>query len=451
MTQASASLLGSLFGSDGAAEMFGDRGRLQGMLDFEAALAAVQGRLGVIPASAAPAIAAKAHSKLFDLDDLARATRLAGNPAIPMVKRLTALVGADDADAARFVHWGATSQDAMDTGLVLQLRAFVGLLEGELARLAAALIALARSHRATPMVGRTWLQHALPITFGLKVAGWLDAIERHRQRLSELKPRLLVLQLGGAAGTLASLGGRGREVAQALGDELHLGVPDLPWHGARDRVTECAAYLGLITGTLGKMARDWSLMMQTEVGEVLEPGGPGRGGSSTMPHKRNPVAAAAVLAAATRAPPLVATLLAAMVQEHERGLGGWHAEWETLPELAQLAAGALRWTTETVEGLEVNEARMRSNLNATDGLVLAEAVQMALAAKIGRLQAHDLVESACRQAVEEGRHLKDVLASEPEVAAHLPAADLDRLFDPLNYVGEAIGLVDQMLAARVRP
>ena len=384
------------------------------MLDFEAALARAQARLGVIPAAAAPAIAARAEAELFDVAAIGRAAARAGNPAIPLVRRLTALVAEHDEPAARFVHWGATSQDAMDTGLVLQLRAFLGPLEADLGRLAAGLARLAEEHRDTAMVGRTWLQQALPTTFGLKAAGWLDAVGRHRQRLAELRPRLLVVQLGGAAGTLASLGGRGLEVADALAGELGLAAPALPWHGARDRVAELAAWLGLLVGTLGKVARDWSLMTQTEVGEVLEPAGEGRGGSSTMPHKRNPVAAAAVLAAAVRAPGLVATMLSAMVQEHERGLGGWHAEWETLPELAVLAAGALRQAAETVEGLEVDRGRMRANLGLTRGLIMAEAVQMALGgearpaagARAGRagLQARGGGRAGARRRPGRGRH-----------------------------------------------
>lgn len=441
-------LLGGLFGTDEAAAAFADTARLQGMLDFEAGLAAAQARLGMIPANAAPAIAARARAGLFDLAALGRATALAGNPAIPMVKRLTALVAEADPEAARYVHWGATSQDAMDTGLVLQLRAFLGPFAADLDRLAAALAALAESHRRTPMVGRTWLQHALPVTFGLKAAGWLDAVQRHRQRLDELRPRLFVVQLGGAAGTLASLGERGVALMQALAEDLELGTPALPWHGTRDRVAELATFLGLVAGTLGKIARDLSLMMQTETGEAFEPAAEGRGGSSTMPHKRNPVAAAAVLAAAVRAPHLVATLLAAMVQEHERGLGGWHAEWEALPELAGLAAGALRWTAETIEGLEVDTARMRANLDATRGLIMAEAVQMALAGAIGRGAAHALLERVSKGALAEGRHLKDALLAEPEVAAHLPPAELDRLLDPLRYTGVAQALIDRTLAAR---
>jgi 3-carboxy-cis,cis-muconate cycloisomerase len=440
-------LLAHLFDPADAGRFFDNRARLQGMLDFEAALARAQAALGVIPREAAEPIAAGCRADLFDLDALARGTALGGNPAIPMVKRLTALVAESDGEAARFVHWGATSQDPMDTGLVLQLRSFIVLLESDLESLSAALADVVERHRHTGMVGRTWLQQALPTTFGLKAAGWLDAVLRHRARLAELKPRLLVIQLGGAAGTLASLGDRGIEVAEAMAAGLDLACPALPWHGARDRVAELATFLGLLIGSLGKMARDWSLLMQTEIGEVLEPAAAGKGGSSTMPHKRNPVAAAVVLSAATRAPALVATMLAGMVQEHERGLGGWHAEWETLPGLAVLASGALRTTLETVRGFYVDQGRMRANLDLTRGLIMAEAVQMALGARIGRQQAHGLIERASKRAVAEGRHLKDVLLAEPEITAHLGAADLDRLLDPLTYTGTAQAMIDRALAA----
>jgi 3-carboxy-cis,cis-muconate cycloisomerase len=364
------------------------------------------------------------------------------------VTRLAALVAAEDAEAARYVHWGATSQDAMDTGFVLQLRGFLAGLEGDLRRLAVALARLAETHRGTALAGRTWLQHALPVTLGLKAAGWLDATGRHRTRLSEVASRALVLQFGGAAGTLAALGERGLEVAEALAGELSLPLPALPWHAHRDRMAEVATGLGLLVGTLGKIARDVSLLMQTEVAEAFEPGGAGRGGSSTMPHKRNPVAAAVVLAAALRAPGLVATLLSAMVQEHERGLGGWHAEWETLPALCALGAGALRQTLETIEGLELDPARMRANLEATHGQILAEAVTMALGSRIGRLAAHELVEHACRHAAATRRHLGAVLAEDPAVTAHLTRADLDRLLDPCQYVGVATALVDRVLGDR---
>jgi 3-carboxy-cis,cis-muconate cycloisomerase len=447
-TGSSSELLGSLFGSAEASALFTDRARIQGILDFEAALARAEAQRGAIPAAAAPAIAGKCRAELFSIADLARPTARAGIPVIPIVARLTALVAADDPEAARYVHWGATSQDAMDTGLVLQLRRFLALLETDLARFAAALARLAEAHKTTPLVGRTWLQHATPVTVGLKAAGWLDAVERHRTRLAEVRARALVLQFGGAAGTLAALGDCGLEVAEALAAELSLALPALPWHAHRDRVVEVATAVGLLVGTLGKIARDLSLLMQTDVAEAFEPAGEGRGGSSTMPHKRNPVTAAVVLAAATRAPGLVATLLSAMVQEHERGLGGWHAEWETLPALCVLAAGALRQMTETIEGLELDPARMRENLETTQGQILAEAVTMALGSRIGRLAAHELVEHACHRAAATRRHLKEVLAEDPVATRHLTPADLDRLFDPLNYIGSAAAFVDRVLKSR---
>lgn len=439
-------LLRPLLGSSEAAAMFADRARVQGMLDFEAALARAEARLDIIPAAAAPTIVKACRAELFDVSKLAVATTRAGNPAIPLVKQLTALVAAESAEAARYVHWGATSQDAMDTGLVLQLRSLLALIDRDLARLAGALARLADIHRKTPAVGRTWMQHALPITFGLRVAGWLDAIDRHRQRLAQLRPRVLTLQFGGAAGTLAALGEQGLSVAEALAKELDLALPMLPWHANRDRIVEVAAVLGLIVGTLGKMARDVSLLTLNEIGEAAEPADDGRGGSSTMPHKHNPVTAAIVLAAAVRAPGLVATMMVASVQEQERGLGGWHAEWETLPELCMLAAGALRQMTETIGGLKVDASRMRANLDLTHGLILAEAVMMALGDRIGRLAAHDLVEEGCRRAIAERRHLKDVLAKDPRISRHLGADDLDRLFDPLGYVGMASRFVDRVLA-----
>ena len=446
----SSELLARLFGSAEMTELFGDRARLQGMLEFEAALARAEARVGVIPNQAAAPIGNRCRAELFDVESLAEATARAGNPAIPVVKALIGLVAADDSKAARYVHFGATSQDAMDTGLVLQLRRFCSLLEADLDRLSAALARVAEAHKTTPLVGRTLLQHASPVTLGLKAAGWLDAVERHRTRLAEVRTRALVLQLGGAAGTLAALGHRGLEVARALSDELNLALPLVPWHAHRDRLAELAAFLGLLIGTLGKIGRDLSLLMQTEVAEAFEPEGEGRGGSSTMPHKRNPLTAAVVLAAAARAPGLVATLLSSMVQEHERGLGGWHAEWETLPELCVLAAGALRQTAETIDGLELDPARMRANLDATQGQIMAEALMVALLPHIGRLQAHEIVERGSRRAAETGRHLKAVLAEEPAVTQHLSPADLDALFEPLNYLGQATAFVDRVLGARRR-
>jgi 3-carboxy-cis,cis-muconate cycloisomerase len=428
--------------------IFSDRGRLQGILDFEAALAAAEARAGVIPESAAPAIASQCRAELLDIEALEGASALAGNSAIPVIKELTARVASVDPEAQRFVHWGATSQDAMDTGLVLQLREALRIIEKALAGLSDELAHMARVHRLTPMAGRTWLQQAAPTTFGLKVAGWLSAVERHRARLTAMRPRVLVLQFGGAVGTLASLGDRGLAVATALADELKLPLPDLPWHSERDRLAEVATMFGLVVGSLGKIARDISLMAQSEVAELSEPFNPGRGGSSTMPHKRNPMGCAVVLAAALRMPALVSTMLSAMVQEHERGLGGWQAEWDTLPEICTLTAGAISHMTQAIAGLKVDTARMDCNLKLGQGLVFAEAVRMALAARMSRDAAHELVAGACRNAIEQDRLLLDVLADDEQVSTHLSRAELTKLFQPAAYLGMAEVFVDRALLAK---
>lgn len=299
-------------------DIFSDQGRVQGMLDFEAALARAQAGLGVIPGDAVADIVAACDARLYDFDALAEAIGNAGNSAIPLVKALGQQIAGRNPSAERYVHLGATSQDVMDSGLVLQLRAAVTLLEKDLSLLADALAQQAQRHAAVPMSGRTWLQQATPVTLGAKIAGWLGAITRHRQRLNEIKPRLLCVQFGGASGSLAALGEMAFPVAEALARELKLGLPDQPWHTQRDRLVEFASVLGLIAGSLGKLGRDISLLMQTEAGEVFEPAAAGKGGSSTMPHKRNPVGAAVMIAAATRAPGLIATMFSAMPQEHER-------------------------------------------------------------------------------------------------------------------------------------
>src|ERR1700675_2884648 len=334
-------LLDPLFRWEPIAKLFREDNYLQTMLDFEAALAYAEASSGVIPSPAANAIAAKCRVELFDKQKLAEAAALAGNLAIPLVQQLKALVAAENKDAAGFVHWGATSQDAIDTALVLQLREALVLISGDLENLCAKLAKMADQHRLTPVVARTWMQHAVPTTLGIKFAGWLDALSRHRERFRETQDRCLVLQFGGAAGTLAALGSQGGVVAQHLSEQLKLPLPQMPWHSHRDRLSEIATTLGLLTGTLGKIARDISLHMQTEIDELREPAEEARGVSSTMPHKRNPVSCAIILAAATRIPGLVATMLTAMLQEDERGLGGWHTEWETLPEIVCLTAGAV--------------------------------------------------------------------------------------------------------------
>ncbi len=347
--------------------IFSDEGRVQGMLDFEAALARAEARVGLIPQNVVSDITQSCRAELFDFDALAIAIGNAGNSAIPLVKALGKRIAAHSPEAERYVHMGATSQDVMDSGLILQIRDAIDVLERDLGQLGDALTQQAQVHEATPLAGRTWLQQATPVTLGMKIAGWLGAITRHRQRLNEIKPRVLCLQFGGASGSLAALGDQAFKVAEALADELQLHLPEQPWHTQRDRLVEFASLLGLIAGSLGKLGRDVSLLMQTEVGEVFEPSAPGKGGSSTMPHKRNPVGAAVMIGAATRAPGLVATMFSAMPQEHERSLGLWHAEWETLPELCCLVSGSLQQALQVVPGLQVDAECMRVNLESTRG------------------------------------------------------------------------------------
>lgn len=439
-------LLDPLFGSAEMDRVFSDSARLQRMLDFEAALAAAEARAGIIPQAALSAIAAACRTEQFDLEDLSRRAAAAGNLAIPMVKQLTAAVERKDDDAARYVHWGATSQDAIDTGLALQVRDALDLIESGIDCSCRGLVKLVEQHRRTPMVARTWMMQAVPTLFGLKLAGWLDVLLRHRNRLQELHARVLVLQFGGAAGTLATLGDKGLAVAEILAEQLQLKLPALPWHSHRDRIAELAGTLALLTGSLGKIARDVSLLVQTEVGELAEPAGEGRGGSSTMPHKRNPVACAAILAAATRVPGLASSLLAALPQEHERGLGGWQSEWEVVPEIFRITAGALARTVELIDGLEVHPEAMAHNLDATRGLIFAEAVMMALAVYVGKAEAHRITEAASNRALSSGQHLREVLNVDGEVTAHLNREQIQGLFDPRKYTGVASQFIERVLA-----
>jgi 3-carboxy-cis,cis-muconate cycloisomerase len=424
-----------------------DAATLKHMLDFEAALARAEADAGVIPTKVAGPIAAACKVASFDLVALAEAATRSGNLAIPLVKALTAQVAESDAEAARYVHWGATSQDVIDTALMLTLRTAIDVLLVDLGRAIIGFAALARNHRSTMVVARTWLQHALPMPFGLKLAEYAAALHRSRQRLTRLRAETLALQLGGAAGTLAALGDKGLLVAEKLAAELKLPLPDAPWHTHRDRIAEAASVLAIIAGSCGKIARDISLLMQTDVGEAFEPTLEGRGGSSTMPHKRNPVAAASALAAATMAPNLAATIFAAQVQEHERSAGPWHAEWPTLPTLLLVTSGALAAIVDLAEGLEVDVARMRANLDATGGLIMAEAIAFALAEKIGKGEAHHLLELLSRKAVAENKHLRDVLAADPKVKAHLSADKIAKLLEPITYQGTSQALIDRLLAS----
>jgi 3-carboxy-cis,cis-muconate cycloisomerase len=445
MSNSLSPLLAPLFSSAAMRAVCDDVTVLQHMLDFEAALARAEAAADVIPASAAAPIAKACKAEAFDVSALAEAATRSGNLAIPLVKALTADVAKIDADAARYVHWGATSQDVIDTATMLTLRAAIDALLPDLHRAIAGFAKLATQHRDTAMVARTWLQHALPMPFGLKLAEYAAALHRSRGRLKRLRAETLALQFGGAAGTLAALGDNGLVVAEKLAAELKLPLPDAPWHTHRDRIAEAASVFAILCGSCGKIARDVSLLMQTDVAEAFEPSGEGRGGSSTMPHKRNPVAAATALAAATMAPNLAATIFAAQVQDHERSAGPWQAEWPTLPTLQLVTSGAVAAIVDIAEGLEVDAARMRVNLDATHGLIMAEAVTFALAKTIGKSDAHHLVEAASKKAIAGNQHLRDVLTNDPNVTAHLSADKLAKLFNPTAYQGVSQALIDRLL------
>ena len=428
-------------------DVFTARGRIQAMLDVEAALAEVESSLGVIPATAAKPIAEVCRAEHYDPTQLAEEARRAGNLAIPLVRRLRAQVAQKDDDASRYVHWGATSQDIIDTALVLQLRESVPGIVADLHRASGAAAGHAKDHGRTVMAGRTWLQQSTPITFGLKSAGWFDALDRVQHQLQEAFDRTLVLQFGGASGTLAALGPRGIDVAGALGARLQLTVPPMPWHSHRDRIAALACALGVAAGTLGKIGRDLALLAQTEVDEVRDPP-EDSGESSTMPQKRNPVHAATAVAAATRAPGLVATILSAMPQEHERGIGNWQAEWDALPELVGAVAESAAAMAGSLEHLIVDSTRMRANLDSTHGVIMAEAITMRLAPRLGKSQAHAIVAAACRRAMEERRHLRDVLLDDPSVANVLGKAEIVETLSPDRYLGATATFIERTLGER---
>ncbi len=430
-------LIGSLATTEALAAVFSDGSVLQAMLDFESALARAEARAGVIPPEAARAITEAARVDGFDADDLARHSLRAGTPAIPLIRMLTSRVGAIDARSAGFVHWGATSQDVADTALVLLMRRCREILAADHARLDRALYRLSDGHARSVMLARTLLQPAPPITFGLKTAGWLAAIRRSWVRVCTGFEEALILQFGGASGTLAALEERGPAVSEALAEELRLPCPAAPWHSHRDRLGALMAALGVYTASLAKMALDLSLLMQQEVGEAAEPGGDGRGGSSTMPHKRNPTACMLALAAARRVPGLVANFLAGMIQEHERATGGWQAEWSTVAAIVQAAGVALESMMEAAEGLAVYPDRMRKNIQATSGAVFAERAMMLLGAAMGRDAAHRLVEEAAWQAGAGRRTLSEALAGMPGVAQVLTPSQIQGLETPEEYLGSA--------------
>jgi 3-carboxy-cis,cis-muconate cycloisomerase len=435
-----------IFVPDEIRETVGGRAWLQAMLDAEAALALAQARAGLIPAEAAKMIAGCCTADRFDPEEIGREGRAAGNPVVPLVRALTAAVsGEASGEAARYVHKGATSQDIVDTAAMLVARRALDLILTDFEGIAATCARLADTHRTTVMAGRTLLQQALPTTFGLKAAGWLVAVLEARRRLLTVRDSRLAAQLGGAAGTLASLGPEGTRVLKEFAGQLELAEPVVPWHTDRSRVAEIGGMLSLLAGVLGKISLDIILMAQTEVGEVSEPAGAGRGGSSTLPHKRNPILSVTAAACSRRVQDLALTLESAMVQEHERAAGAWHSEWEALSDALALTGGAVAAVREATEGLEIHTEKMRENLDVTGGLLLAERVTTIVAEHFGRLEAHDLVEAASKRTFESGRSLREELLAEPVLEEVLSEEDTDAALDPAGYLGSAGAFVDRAL------
>ena len=425
--------------------VWSDENRVQKYLDFEAALARAQMMLNIIPKNAAAEIVRHCDAKKIDMAMLKSATEKIGYPVLPVVQQLVKLC---KKGLGEWSHWGATTQDITDTATIMQIRESLDLVEKEINGISDALAKLAKKYRDTPMAGRSNLQQAVPITFGYKMATLLGAFERHKQRLKELRPRVLVAEFGGAAGTLSSLGKDGLKVQAKLCKELKLGQPDISWHTVRDRIAEVGCFLGLVTGTCGKIAFDVKLLMQTEVEEVYEPFHEGRGSSSTMPQKRNPISSVYITAQTAMVKQLTAALLEAMVEDHERATGPWEIEWIALPEIFMLSAGALAQTRFLVEGLQVNEKKMRENLDITNGLIMSEAVMMGLGPTLGRNKAHDLVYDVCRQVVKTGRPLIDLLVEDKEISKHATRKQLEKMADPANYLGVAGEMVDRVLKMR---
>jgi len=435
-------IFGDIFSAESMRNVWSDENRTQKYLDIEGALARVQGRLGIIPKEAADEIVEHCTLDQIDMRKLKQQTERIGYPILGVVSQLNALCRDK---LGEYCHWGATTQDITDTATVLQMREALELIDDDLRAISAALADLAKRHRDTPMVARSNLQQAVPITFGFKMAELLSAIERHRERLAQLRPRVLMGEFGGAAGTLASIEKGAMQTQQGLMEELGLAQPLIAWHTIRDTIAEVGCFLGLVGGTLGKLAMDVKLMMQTEVGEVYEPFAPGRGSSSTMPQKRNPISSCYIHATISVVRQHAAALLDAMVADHERSTGPWEIEWIVLPEAFCLLSGALKQARFVLEGLEVDAQRMREVLDMTNGLVVSEAVMMGLGPYLGREYAHDLVYEICREAIARKRPLLDLLAENKEITKHLSRAELAKLCDPANYLGQCGVMVDRVL------
>jgi 3-carboxy-cis,cis-muconate cycloisomerase len=432
-----------IFSTEEMRGVFSDETRVGYYLDIERALARVQARLGIIPEQAAREIEQKARIENIDLARLKQQTERIGYPILGVVQQI---VGLCSKGLGEWCHWGATTQDITDTATIMQIRAALDLVEKDMEAIAAALADLSRRYRDTPMAGRSNLQQAVPLTFGFKTAALLAAMQRHRERLAQMRPRILVGEFAGAVGTLASLGADGLKVQAALMDELGLGQPEIAWHTVRDRIGEVGCFLGLVTGTLGKISMDVKLLMQTEVAEVYEPFHEGRGSSSTMPQKRNPISCLYIHSNAALVRQHTAALLEAAVADHERSTGPWEIEWIALPEIFLLSAGALAQTRVMLSGLEVDAKRMRANLDLTLGMVVSEAVMMGLGPHLGRQRAHDLVYDICRKVAATGQPLVDLLAQDADISKHLTRAELAEMCDPGRYLGLAGEMVDRVLA-----
>src|SRR5215831_4356570 len=432
-----------IFSTADMRHVFSDEARVGYYLEIEAAMAKAQARLGIIPENAAREIVRQCRIENIDFARLKRQTERIGYPILGIVQQIVELCAEG---LGEWCHWGATTQDITDTVAIMQIRAALELVEKEMKAITTALADLSRRHRDTPMAGRSNLQQAVPLTFGFKTAALLAAMQRHRERLAQLKPRVLVGEFGGAVGTLASLGGDGLKVQAALMQELGLAQPEIAWHTVRDRIGEVACFLGLLTGTLGKISMDVKLLMQTEVAEVYEPFHEARGSSSTMPQKRNPISSLYIHSTAALVRQHVAALLEAAVADHERSTGPWEIEWIALPEIFLLASGALSQTRLLVQGLEVDAARMRANLDLTKGMIVSEAVMMELGPHLGRQRAHDLVYDICREATKSGKPLVDLLAADKEISKHVGRKELEAMCDPANYLGLAGEMVDRVLA-----
>lgn len=444
---ADSEIYGALWGTAEMRALFSDATELQLMLDVESALARAEAKLGLVPQQVAEAITKAARVENLRIERIAEGTRETGVPVPALVSELGRAAGEE---AACYIHLGATTQDILDTALVLQMRRALEYLRRDLVGLARTLATRASEYRDTPMAGRTHLQHAVPITFGLKCAVWASPLAAHVERLDQAARRGQVVQFGGAAGTLAALGANGVAVAEALAHELGLGVPDLPWHVVRGPVAEIVALLGLVCGSLSKFALDASLLMQTEVAEVFEPHAPGRGGSSTMPQKRNPVAAEYIIAAARGVHALVPLMLTAMTQDHERATGPWQSEALALKQCFVLCGGAMAHALAIAGGMAVDTARMRRNLELGGGLIMAEAVSTGLAPVMGRAAAHHALQRVSDRAIAEGKTLAQALRDDAEVRAHLSDEQIDRLTDPAAYLGSAGAFVDRVVARIAR-